>query len=84
MTTGRCSFSRSIHGQRPDYAFNYAGNRSEEIRDMLYVNLFQILVQNPQMTATEALIRQEEKGLIAWPSWFDHSTRVCGEPGSRT
>jgi hypothetical protein len=55
-------------GQRPDYAFNYAGNRSEEIKDMLYVNLFQILVQNPQMTATEALIRQEEKGSLLGPA----------------
>lgn len=35
---------------------------------MMFVNLFQTLVQNPQMTATEALIRQEEKGALLGPS----------------
>ncbi|HYF53428.1 MAG TPA: portal protein [Salinarimonas sp.] len=55
-------------GQNPSYAFEYAGQRAEEIRDMLFVNLFQTLVQNPQMTATEALIRQEEKGALLGPS----------------
>lgn len=55
-------------GQNPSYAFEYAGQRAEEIRDMMFVNLFQTLVQNPQMTATEALIRQEEKGALLGPS----------------
>lgn len=55
-------------GQNPSYAFEYAGNRAEEIRDMLYVNLFQTLVQSPDMTATEALIRKEEKGELLGPS----------------
>ncbi|MBL8578090.1 MAG: phage tail protein [Mesorhizobium sp.] len=49
-------------------AFEYAASRAEEIRDMLFVNLFQTLIQNPQMTATEALIRQEEKGQLLGPS----------------
>lgn len=55
-------------GQNPSPAFDYAATRAEEIRDMLFVNLFQTLVQNPQMTATEALIRQEEKGALLGPS----------------
>ncbi|MER8466481.1 portal protein [Mesorhizobium sp. M1396] len=55
-------------GQNPTYAFNYAQSRADEIRDMMFVNLFQTLVQNPQMTATEALIRQEEKGALLGPS----------------
>lgn len=55
-------------GQNPSYAFEYAANRAEEIRDMLYVNLFQTLVQSPEMTATEALIRKEEKGELLGPS----------------
>ncbi|WP_281034921.1 portal protein [Mesorhizobium waimense] len=55
-------------GQNPTYAFNYAASRAEEIRDMMFVNLFQTLVQNPQMTTTEALIRQEEKGALLGPS----------------
>jgi hypothetical protein len=55
-------------GSNPEPAFNYAASRAEEIRDMMFVNLFQTLVQNPQMTATEALIRQEEKGALLGPS----------------
>jgi len=55
-------------GQNPTYAFNYAQERASDVNDMLYVNLFQTLVQNPQMTATEALIRQEEKGALLGPA----------------
>lgn len=38
------------------------------INDAFYVTLFQILVQNPQMTATEALIRAQEKGQLLAPT----------------
>ncbi len=54
--------------QKPELAFEYAKERAEDIKDMLYINLFQTLVQNPQMTATEALIRQEEKGALLGPA----------------
>ena len=66
--TGRPLIAPINQGQNPSYAFEYAATRAEEIRDMLFVNLFQTLVQNPQMTATEALIRQEEKGALLGPS----------------
>ncbi|TPJ76879.1 phage tail protein [Mesorhizobium sp. B2-6-3] len=66
--TGRPLIAPIVTGQNPNLAFDYAAGRAEEIRDMLYVNLFQTLVQNPQMTATEALIRQEEKGALLGPS----------------
>ncbi|MER8863240.1 portal protein [Mesorhizobium sp. M0751] len=65
---GRPLIAPIVTGQNPTYAFNYADSRAEEIRDMMFVNLFQTLVQNPQMTATEALIRQEEKGALLGPS----------------
>lgn len=65
---GRPGIAPINTGQNPSYAFEYAGTRAEEIRDMMFVNLFQTLVQNPQMTATEALIRQEEKGALLGPS----------------
>lgn len=38
------------------------------INDALFVTLFQILVQNPQMTATEALLRAQEKGQLLAPT----------------
>ncbi|RWK49040.1 portal protein [Mesorhizobium sp.] len=65
---GRPLIAPIVTGQNPTHAFNYAESRAEEIRDMMFVNLFQTLVQNPQMTATEALIRQEEKGALLGPS----------------
>lgn len=55
-------------GQNPSYAFEYAATRAEDIKDMMFVNLFQILANNPQMTATEALIRAEEKGALLGPA----------------
>lgn len=65
---GRPLIQPIVTGANPQYALEYAGMRAEEIRDMMFVNLFQTLVQNPQMTATEALIRQEEKGALLGPS----------------
>lgn len=65
---GRALIAPINTGQNPQFAFEYATQRAEEIRDMLFVNLFQVLVQNPDMTATEALIRQEEKGALLGPS----------------
>jgi hypothetical protein len=65
---GRSLIAPINTGQDPRYAFEYASQRAEDIRDMLFVNLFQTLIQNPQMTATEALIRQEEKGALLGPS----------------
>lgn len=38
------------------------------VNDAFYVTLFQILVNNPQMTATEALIRAQEKGQLLAPT----------------
>jgi hypothetical protein len=66
--SGRPMIAPINTGQDPRMAFDYAAGRAEEIRDMMFVNLFQTLVQNPQMTATEALIRQEEKGALLGPS----------------
>lgn len=38
------------------------------INDAFFVTLFQILVQSPQMTATEALLKAQEKGELLGPS----------------
>lgn len=56
-------------GQNPTFAFDYAGQRSEEIKSMMMVDLFQVLAQKDSTTtATEALIRAEEKGSLLGPS----------------
>jgi Bacteriophage head to tail connecting protein len=38
-----------------------------QIKEGLYSNLWQILIQNPNMTATEAMIRANEKGELLGP-----------------
>lgn len=39
-----------------------------QLQDMLYINLFQILIENSQMTATEVLQRAQEKGDLLGPA----------------
>lgn len=41
--------------------------QKNSLKDLLYVNLWQILISNPQMTATEALLRAQEKGDLLSP-----------------
>lgn len=48
------------------------------INDAFYITLFQILVQNPQMTATEALIRAQEKGQLLAPTVGRQQTEFLG------
>ena len=45
-----------------------AEQKRKVINDAFYVTLFQILVENPRMTATEAMIRAQEKGQLLAPT----------------
>lgn len=54
--------------QRPDFARQIVEAKQGQLRESLYVNLWQILINNPQMTATEALIRAQEKGDLLGPT----------------
>lgn len=49
-------------------AFEAMQQTRETINRAFLVTLFQILVENPQMTATEALIRAQEKGVLLTPA----------------
>ena len=48
------------------------------INDSFLVSLFQILVQNPDMTATEALIRAQEKGMLIAPAMGRQQSEFLG------
>jgi hypothetical protein len=48
------------------------------INDHFLVSLFQILVQNPEMTATEALIRAQEKGVLIAPAMGQQQSEFLG------
>lgn len=45
-----------------------AEQKRKMINDAFYITLFQILVENPRMTATEAMIRAQEKGQLLAPT----------------
>ena len=59
-------------------AFEFGEQKRKVINDAFYVTLFQILVQNPQMTATEALIRAQEKGQLLAPTVGRQNTEFLG------
>lgn len=43
-------------------------NKRKVVQEAFYITLFQILVQTPEMTATEALLRAQEKAQLLMPS----------------
>lgn len=55
-------------GQRLDFATAVLESKREQVKNSMYLNLFQILVKNPQKTATEALILADEKGNLLGPA----------------
>ncbi len=65
---GNLKIKPILTSQRPDFASAVMESRKETVKEFLYVNLFQTLLQNPGMTATEALIRADEKGQLLGPA----------------
>lgn len=57
-----------ITATNPDFAEKVMDVRRNNVRETLYVNLFQILIRNPEMTATEAMLRANEKGELLGPA----------------
>lgn len=54
-------------GERVEIGIEMRDQKRLIVREALWNTLFQILVENPQMTATEALIRAQEKGALLAP-----------------
>ena len=57
-----------ITAQSPDFAEKVMEVRRGQVKETLYINLFQTLIKNPEMTATEAMIRANEKGELLGPA----------------
>lgn len=55
-----------------------AERRRQTINDAFLVTLFQILVETPEMTATEALIRAREKGALLSPAMDRQQSESLG------
>lgn len=57
-----------LNGANLSFAEHLLELKRSGIRTGMYTDLFQILVENPQMTATEAIIRANEKGEMLGPA----------------
>lgn len=57
-----------LTAQDPGRLAELIDRQRQEVKELLYNNLFQILIQNPQMTAHEAMLRAAEKGDLLGPN----------------
>ncbi len=66
-------------GTRMDLSDNVMDQSRRMINDIFLVNLFQILIETPEMTATEVLARQQEKGDLLSPVGGRIENEFCGK-----
>lgn len=64
---GRQLFAPLTTGARPDFAQSVLEARRTAVRETLYLSLWQVLIEQPEKTATEAMIRAQEKGELLGP-----------------
>jgi hypothetical protein len=76
---GRLKIQPIITAQNPSLVESILEASRNQIKEGLYTNLWQILISNPQMTATEALIRANEKAELLGPigTNFQHGLSRC-------
>ena len=65
-------------GARIDIGMDMLEQRRTTINDAFLVTLFQILVDAPQMTATEAMLRAQEKGALLAPTMGRQQSEFLG------
>lgn len=65
-------------GARVDINEAKMEQRRASIDDAFLVTLFQILIETPRMTATEALIRAQEKGMLLTPTMGRQQSEALG------
>lgn len=65
-------------GARVDIGEEMMDQRRKIINDAFLVTLFQILVESPSMTATEAMLRAQEKGALLAPSMGRQQSEFLG------
>ncbi len=63
---------------RVDIGEDQLERRRKAINDAFLVTLFQILVQSPAMTATEAMLRAQEKGALLAPTMGRQQSEFLG------
>lgn len=62
----------------PRFSLELADQRRQSINRSFLVTLFQILVETPEMTATEAMLRAQEKGALLAPTMGRQQSEFLG------
>ncbi len=70
-------------GANMPLSFEMSEQKRQAINDTFWLTLFQILVQNPQMTATEAMLRAQEKGQLLAPVMGGQQSEWAGQQITR-
>jgi len=65
-------------GARVDIGMDMMEQRRKVINDAFLITLFQILVESPNMTATEAMLRAQEKGALLAPTMGRQQSEMLG------
>lgn len=65
-------------GSRVDIGLDMMEQRRKVINDAFLITLFQILVDAPTMTATEAMLRAQEKGALLAPTMGRQQSEMLG------
>lgn len=65
-------------GARVDIGMEMMEQRRKTINDAFLITLFQILVEAPNMTATEAMLRAQEKGALLAPTMGRQQSEMLG------
>jgi hypothetical protein len=65
-------------GARVDIGLDMMDQRRRVINDAFLITLFQILVEAPNMTATEAMLRAQEKGALLAPTMGRQQSEMLG------
>lgn len=66
--TGRLLVQPILPPPNPSLMFELLNFRQAQVKDSMYLNLFQTMANTPQMSATEAMIRAQEKGEFLGPT----------------
>lgn len=64
---GRARVQAFNTGGKPDYGMDLLDNVRRVINDALFVTLFNILKDQPSITATQAMLEAQEKGQLLFP-----------------
>lgn len=66
-----------IQAQNPTFAERLIETKRAGVRQSMFVDLFQILAEDPKKTATEALLRANEKGELLGPAGAKIETAIA-------